>query len=312
MDRSRAAITETLRQRIVAGLHLGALETGDRLPSLRQVGAELHADPRMVLAAYRQLAAEGLVRLRPRSGVFVQSWPRPGEGVLPDVASWIVDVFLRGVLRGIPPTELRRQARVCLDTVRVRAACFECNDDQIHALSRQVRDDYGFDTIDVDADPRASREPLGHRAAGADLILTTRFHAADAQRLARRWRRPLLIATLDPAFLTRVRHMLAEGSVWWVCTDPRFTSKLSRMFPGADIKPVVLGRDPLDAIPRAAPVYATRRAADGLPRGWHGGRVVTIPHAFSSETARALVTFLVRRNLAVARAAARHDSVAMR
>jgi GntR family transcriptional regulator/MocR family aminotransferase len=64
-------VAEMLRQRVEAGLHLGTLAPGARLASIRALSAELHASPRLVLAAYRRLAAEGLVQLRNRSGVFV-------------------------------------------------------------------------------------------------------------------------------------------------------------------------------------------------------------------------------------------------
>jgi DNA-binding transcriptional regulator YhcF (GntR family) len=309
MPSRRATIAESLRQRIVAGLHLGTLEPGHRLPSLRVLGAELRTDPRVVMAAYRQLAAEGLVRLRPRSGVFVEAPPRRDEELLlPEVATWLVDVFLRGLSRDIPPTELRRQARACLDSVRVRAACLECNDDQIHALREQVRRDYGFDAVSVDVDALARREPLPPDALRADLVLTTRFHSTEAERLGKRLRRPVLVATLDPVFITEVRAMLARGPVWWLCTDPRFAAKLPRMVPGSSVKPVVLGRRPPAEIPPGDTVYATRRAAERLPPGWHGGRVVTIPRVFSADTARALLVFLVRRNLQAARECARRRS----
>ena len=109
------------------------------------------------------------------------------------------------------------------------------------------------------------------------------------------------MATLDTVFATTVRGMLARGPVWWVCTDPRFAAKLPRMFPGAAIHPVVLGATPPAAIPPDATVYATRRAAERLPPRWHGGRVVTIARAFSAETARALLAFMMRRNVDAAR-----------
>lgn len=301
MPASRATVlTESLRQRIVAGIHLGTLRPGDRLPSLRDLGAELGADPRTVMAAYRRLAAEGLVNLRPRSGVFVQSPIPRDEELLPEVAAWVVDVFLRGLARGIPPTELRRQARACLDSVRVRAACLECNDDQIYSLCQQVRQDYGFDAIAVDAARLSARWALPLGLDGADLVLTTRFHAAEAERLGRRLRRPVLVATLDPVFINEVHRMLAAGRVWWICTDPRFAAKLPRMFPG-EVRPVVMRRNAPEGIPAGDMVYATRRAADRLPPGWRGGRVVTVPRVFSEETQRALVSFLVRRNLESAR-----------
>src|SRR5947208_2352056 len=105
MEGRRAEVLDLLRQRIVAGLHLGTLKPGDRLPSLRRAAADLHADPRVVLAAYRRMAVEGLVSLRPRSGVFVQASGPAGESRLPEVASLVVDVFLRGLALGITPTE---------------------------------------------------------------------------------------------------------------------------------------------------------------------------------------------------------------
>jgi DNA-binding transcriptional regulator YhcF (GntR family) len=306
MGRRRADIFESLRQLVVAGLHLGTLKPGDRLPSLRRAAADVHADPRLVLAAYRQLAVEGLVTVRPRSGVFVQAAAPPGDSRLPEVASLVVDVFLRGLARGIVPTELRRQARACLDTVRTRAACLECNDDQIHALCRQVQEDYGFDATGVDVDALEGGDPLPTRAATCDVILTTAFHAARARRLGRRLKRPVIVATLDAHFVTEVRQMLERGRVWWICTDPRFAAKVLRMFPGAAVEAFVLGRGPLDVIPADAAVYATRHAAERLPPRWHRGRVVTIPRVFSPETARALLEFQVARNLRVIGAAASH------
>jgi len=304
MASSRSRVAESLRQRILAGVHLGTIHPGDRLPSLRDLAAELNADPRTVMTAYRQLAAEGLVRLRPRSGVFVQAPAQRDEELLPEVAAWVVDVFLRGLSRDIPPAELRRQARACLDSVRVRAACLECNDDQIYSLRQQVERDYGFEVVEVDAADLKARRPLPPPVAGADLVLTTRFHAAEAERLGRRLRRPVLVATLDPVFVNEITRMLAAGGVWWICTDPRFAAKLPSMFGGAAVRPLVLGRHPPDGIPPGDMVYATSRAAARLPTRWRDGRVVTVPRVFSAETQRALVSFLVRRNLESARESA--------
>jgi hypothetical protein len=210
------------------------------------------------------------------------------------VASWLVDVFMRGLSQGIAPTDLRGQARACLDTVRVRAACLECNNDQLYALRRQLHDDYGFDTVAVEL---GARESPGHSATDADLIVTTQFHRPEARRLARRLRRPVIVVTLDTTFDGEVRRMLAQGEVWWICTDPRFAAKLPHLFAGASVHPLVLDRDPLETVPRDAMVYATRAAAKRLPPGWRAGEVRTVPRVFSAETARALLTFKLRRKL---------------
>ena len=299
-------VTETLRQRIQAGLHLGTLVPGDRLPSIRAVTGELHAGSRMVLAAYRQLAAEGLVRLQARSGVFIVADSHRRDDLLPEVATWVIEVFLRGLARSIPPTELRRQARRCLDRVRVRAACVECNRDQLHALCRQLHDDYGFDAVGLDVNALGPGKPISRSAVEVDVIVTTRFHAAEAHRLGRRLHRPVIVVALDTVLVAEVRRMLAQGGVWWVCTDPRFAAKLPYLFPGSCVNPIVVGRDSLDAVPAEAMVYATRAAAERLPQGWRAGQVVTIPRVFSSETARALLTLRIRRNLEAAPASRAH------
>ena len=186
----------------------------------------------------------------------------------------------------------------------VRVGCVECNHDQLYALCQQARCDYGFDAVAIDTDALArGRTPLA--MGSVDLLLTTRFHGEEAQQLGRQLRCPVLVATLDPAFITEVRRLHAAGPVWWVCTDPRFAAKLPRMFPGGSVRPVVLGRRPPDHIPAGDMVYATRRAADRLPRGWRGGRVVTITRVFSEETSRSLLAFLIGKKLQRARGSSR-------
>ena len=80
----RGQITSFLRQRIVRGLQTSTTRGGARLPSTRALAAELGVDPRVVLSAYRELAAEGLVELRERSGAYVVADPNERE-VLTDV-----------------------------------------------------------------------------------------------------------------------------------------------------------------------------------------------------------------------------------
>jgi hypothetical protein len=256
----------------------------------------------VILAAYHQLAAEGLVSLRFRSGVFVRAQTPSADTLLPEVASWVVDILLRGLGRGIPVSDLGRQASVCLGESRVGAVCLECNSDQIYALSRQLVDDYGFEATGIEIDRLGRRQSLPRKASDADLVLTTPFHVAEAQRLGRRLRRPVLVATLDPLFMSELRRMLARGPVWWICVDARFASKLRQMWPGSPVRPVVLGSDALDAIPAEAMVYATRAASERLPPGWREGSVVTIPRVFSVDTARALLAFRVRHSLQAAAA----------
>jgi DNA-binding transcriptional regulator YhcF (GntR family) len=52
-------------------LRLGLLREGDRLPTVKDVVAQLAINPNTVLKAYRELEHEGLVGARPGVGTFI-------------------------------------------------------------------------------------------------------------------------------------------------------------------------------------------------------------------------------------------------
>lgn len=60
-----------LVQQTTHALRLGQLEVGDRLPTVRDVAAQLAINPNTVLKAYRHLEMQGLLQSRPGTGVFV-------------------------------------------------------------------------------------------------------------------------------------------------------------------------------------------------------------------------------------------------
>jgi GntR family transcriptional regulator len=62
-----------LVQQVEQALRLGYLKTGDQLPKVRDVVAELAINPNTVLKAYRELEIKGLAAGRPGQGTFVQA-----------------------------------------------------------------------------------------------------------------------------------------------------------------------------------------------------------------------------------------------
>ncbi len=60
-----------LAQQVRQALRLGALLTGDQLPTVKEVVGALAINPNTVLKAYRLLEHEGLVHGRPGQGTFV-------------------------------------------------------------------------------------------------------------------------------------------------------------------------------------------------------------------------------------------------
>jgi DNA-binding transcriptional regulator YhcF (GntR family) len=74
-DRSRRGIAAAVSRLV----RTGQLRPGDRLPTVRELAADLAVSPATVSGAWQALGAVGLVVSRGRSGTFV----------LPEPASWL-------------------------------------------------------------------------------------------------------------------------------------------------------------------------------------------------------------------------------
>ncbi|MFN2567587.1 MAG: GntR family transcriptional regulator [Gemmatimonadaceae bacterium] len=300
----RAEITDAVRRRIVSGLHLGTLAHGDRLPSTRELSAEYEVTPRTIMAAYRDLEREGLVELRPRSGIYVAATKASGGGMLTQLAGWVVDVLVQGLTRNVPPIEFPERVRRCLETLRLRAVCIADNRDQIHSLCTELRNDYGLETTGVELGQLAEPDDDGTQLAlrRADVLVTIALHASEVQRRARELGKPWIVVSLRADLMSEVTRLLRRQPVYFVATDPRFGDALRRIFEptghAAKVRLVVLGRDDLATIPGDAPTYIMRSAREALGETSLAGRVIPTPRVFSTESARELLTFIVRANIA--------------
>ena len=105
-------------------LLLGYLREGDRLPTVKDVAADLVINPNTVVKAYRQLEHEGLAGGRPGQGTFI-------TGTLASPAAAVSQV-----LRGSLEKWFRDAAEAGL------------SDEAITALIAAVRHDLGRDTME--------------------------------------------------------------------------------------------------------------------------------------------------------------------
>lgn len=308
MSQSKQAVVEAIRQRVLAGLHLGLFKVGSRLPSARELGRDLGAHQRSVMAAYRALEQDGVVEVRARSGAYVAAHALSTGWYLPQFQEWMVSTLTEGLRRGVPGPELAGHIRRCLETVRLRALCTECNDDQLRYLCSELQRDYGLETtsIELDALDISDARPM---LEAADVLVTTSFHADQVRRIARRMGKPWIAIVLRKDFVSEITRQLALGLVYFVVADPRYAEKLraiyGRVRGAANLRPVVVGRDDLSHIPPEAPTYITKaareRIADEIPLLT---RVAPVERLFSRETAREIYSFVVGANLSVLRAQA--------
>jgi DNA-binding transcriptional regulator YhcF (GntR family) len=277
---TKEAVAELLRGRILRGLHARALASGDRLPSARELGLEFEIDHRIVLAAYRELAAEGLVELRQRGGIYVA---KRDNGLIPTPGvEWMIETLIQGLGREVPIVEFHDWFRRAVGTLRLHATVVQGSRDQIAGMCRELRDDYGLEATGLDAAQLS--EPDAALLADlrrTDLLVTTPGYESLVKRIAERIGVPVYI----------------------VVGDERFVAVLEQFFAGVptaaeNLHVLVVGRDDVGAIPASAPVYVTRAAADALGTTRVGGRIVPSARVFSAQAARSLVSYIVRVNLA--------------
>jgi DNA-binding transcriptional regulator YhcF (GntR family) len=313
----RPAIAEALRHRVQRGLVSGALRPGDRLPSTREMAADLDADPRVVADAYRVLAADGLVELRPRAGVFVgQGTAAPGVAEAPS-AVWLADVVAEGVRRGVAAPTLAGALEQATRSRQMQVAVVAGTVDQAVGIARELRDDFGMDATPHVADQLDANAPGA--LARAHLLVGTEFTAERVQRLGERLDVRVLVIDVRPDLLSpEWRLLLREAqreALYVVLADARFGALVQTFLHGAEgaenVRVLVAGEDDLDQIPPTAAAYVTEAARERIGRGRLPTRLVAPARTLSDASVRSVAEALVSWNLAPAprrgRAAAPRD-----
>lgn len=298
---SRELIVDTLRGRVLRGLQAGTLEPGERLPASRDLAAEFDVDYRLVIAAYKTLADEGLVELRPRGGIYVASAGAPQGGIPALPERWLAELLTEALAREIPGPELHEWLRRSVETLRLRAVVITTTLDQGYGLCRELRDDFGMDADALLADAvRASDEtPLPLRRA--DLILTTDAHADWVGTRASELRKPVIVIQVRPELAGGEWALLLRRPVYAVVASVEFGEMLRRFYaavPGIEnLHVVVHGRDDLQQIPPGAPTYVTQRVRAQLGDTRIPGRILPAARTIAASSAREIFSFIVRSNI---------------
>jgi DNA-binding transcriptional regulator YhcF (GntR family) len=272
----RTELAAVLQQRIMRALQVGALAPGDRLPGTRELSTEFDADPRVITAAYRMLATDGLVEMRPRSGVYVHPSLRI-ERKRPKLSiSWMAQLFGQGIIRGVRVPDLPRMLSNALAGPPLRAAVIASTIDQVTGLCRELHTDFGLDAKAVlgsTVHGRHDPPPLLRRSR---LILATELHASVAERIAKKLGKTFVELKVRPDLFDAEWSLLRGESAYVLVADPRFAKivrdYLTSVRAERTTRVLVVGRDDLSEIGSEAPVYATQAARDAmgairLPKG---------------------------------------------
>ena len=288
-----------MRRRVLSGVGSGSLRRGDRLPSARELAAEFDVDPRLVLAAYRVLAGEGLVEIRRRSGIYVAATPEVAGGPVVVAEGWLVDVLYQGVEHGIAAPRLGEWLRRCMSTRRLRAAVVAGTADHIEGISAELREDYGVDTIPFSADVLEPPLRTPNELAAADFAVTPEQYVEPLRRVLRPLGKRVIGAPIRTEVDPEVRLALTRETVHVLVVDPR-SGGVVRATAGDHASRVevhVVGQDDLRSIPDGAALYVTRSARQRLGSTKLTGRILPSTRLLQPATGREILAFIVETNL---------------
>ncbi|HEY0779461.1 MAG TPA: GntR family transcriptional regulator [Gemmatirosa sp.] len=307
----RQGITDALRQRLLGALASGALRDGARLPSTRELARDLKADPRVVAEAYRVLAGEGLVELRPRSGVFLATRQTAGMTPTPQGASpqWLAEVVSDGIRRGVPAPAIVDAFTAATRTRSLSAAIIAATTDQAAGLARELRDDFGVQAAGVIVEdlPTTIRDhhDLPRVISRAHFIVGTEATDPHVRRLADRLGIPHVIIDMRPDLLSPDWRLLLTRVTYAVIADARFGALVHAFVDGAEgarnLRVLIAGQDDLSVIPPDAPTYITEAARERIGRHRLPGRLVLPARTLSDASTRAIALTVVHAQLAPAR-----------
>ena len=296
----RPEITEVLRQRIARALATGALKPGDRLPSTRAMAAELSADPRVVAAAYQSLAAEQLVELRVRSGVYVRADAPHARAALAPPSALLVDVLTRAAMRGHSGPAVAAAIHDLVAARALRTLVIATTADQGMGIARELREDFGVDASSALAEQ--IRTPKYERALRrAQLLVTTQAHAARLASLAERTGAAHIVVTIRSDLFETEWALWRNEVAHIVVLDPRFRRIVREFLRGGNIDPgavrVHLATDNLSGIPDGAPTYVTQAARTQLGRTRIPGMLIPPTRLLDEDCVRALWSIIAAANL---------------
>jgi len=251
-------LVQQAREQILSALHLGRLRAGERLPSVRSLSRTWGIDPKTAFRIYHALAEEGYVRLRPGSGAYLKE---VAPSLLDQAHALALMRLVRKHVTLAEQLDIDSQRYVDLvaryagrhqagDEKRDRIAFIECNREQVDTIAQELsrRARTMAEPLLLEAVAGGDRRALAV-AATCRYLVTTDFHFAELDPIARRLGKRLLCARLDPRIIESMLALAARGSLGMIVSDDSFLPAFRRSL-------IRLGHDP-QAVRRIEAVEAS-------------------------------------------------------
>lgn len=263
MARQQAAgsmIVDQLRDRIVSGLYLGRWAPGERLPSIRDVADAENVDRKTAAAAYRRLQMEGLVRVRPRSGVYLRGTePEKSGGPMERLhRRWLENAYEGARAIGLDTATMLKLIQAVAQVEHQRIPVLEQDGTQAEAIAGEIRDRLNVNAVPMSLQGGEFAEPS---FMSAPFLITTPYHGAAVRRLA--GARPVVEVSCAREVVDEMQRRAGTGKLLIVAPSPDAADRLRRAVEHGEVVPAdVISRVQVEAHVDAA--RAAAREADAV------------------------------------------------
>jgi DNA-binding transcriptional regulator YhcF (GntR family) len=235
-----------LKEQIKWLIALRELAPGDQLPTVQELASGLRINRNTVAQVYVELRQEGYLVARQGQGTFVADSDAVHAAMRKaDLSRVLDDALERAAAMGYSPEEFARAAaaRASIQAAlraRRRAVFVECNWPEIKHHVATLKTELGLEVEGIHLDDiRRDREGFRAKARNADLVVTTLFHAEEAQKAAGPGIEVIAIGATLEVHLLRALAQLPRGTkVAVVCIDYARASRIRRMLINAGVQHV--------------------------------------------------------------------------
>lgn len=216
-------VINRLRDRIQLGRYFGRWSAGDRLPSVRDVAALEDVDRKTAAAAYRRLELEGLVRVEPRSGVYLTSEARSdGRDPMRRLhAQWLESTLASGAELGLDAETATRMLQSAATVEKRRVPVVDPDPAQAELLARELSSRTGLECVAT----RPGQLPAQVGPLRDPPFIVATPEGAEALR-ALDGRVPIVRMTLAPELFDEVCRAAEDGPVTVVVATVAFRREL--------------------------------------------------------------------------------------
>ncbi len=218
-----AIILDRLRERIVSGIYFGLWRPGERLPSIREIAEAEGVDRKTAAAAYRRLEREGLVRVHPRSGVYLraQRLPEAATPLEKLYRRWLENTYARAAALGLHTNTILHLVTAVADIERLRVPVVEHDWPQAETIAAELRERAGINATPVALSALSRDDPAWLESP---FVVTTPYCRNAVLNLD--GNKPIVEATLSPDTVRELKDKIGEGELAIVVADETVAAKL--------------------------------------------------------------------------------------